>query len=165
MSKDVRLSSFMAVVPADSDAWPEPGLLPWRRPGAGVGCRWCGCMVLLAQVWKKGGDLRREVGSCALRWRRSSPQSLTCANTPRHLRQGGEAPSLAPYHGQHNDYHPDQCYHCCHCCHCYHCYRTEVNRHQTFPSQNRHSGMTRNLTSATTPVKERLYVQDMFLCE
>ena len=58
----------MAVVPADSDAWPVSGIRPRRRPGAGVGCRWCGCMVILAQVWKKSGVLRAAVSQLQVQY-------------------------------------------------------------------------------------------------
>jgi hypothetical protein len=41
----------------------------------------------MAQVWFSAGDLRREMASRALRWRRSPPFFHTCARNARHLRQ------------------------------------------------------------------------------
>ena len=49
----------------------------------------------MAQVWKKGWDLRRKTGPYALQWRRSPQKNHTCANNTRHLRQKGPTP--APY--------------------------------------------------------------------
>lgn len=39
-------------------------------------------MRFLAQVWKKGGNLRHESLFCALERRRSHPKSHTCASSP-----------------------------------------------------------------------------------
>ena len=48
---------------------------------------------MLAQVRKKGGDLRRETRFCALWWRRSNPKNPTCARTAIDLRQNGHRPA------------------------------------------------------------------------
>ena len=54
--------------------------------------------LFLAQVGFLVGDLRRKMGSYALRWRRSPPIFLTCAKNHRHLRQKAYTP--APRSGE-----------------------------------------------------------------
>ena len=55
--------------------------------GAGDDTFWCRCIVLLAQVWKKGGDLRRKMGLDAFGWRRSPREKHTCAKNAWGLRR------------------------------------------------------------------------------
>ena len=43
------------------------------------------CRTILAQVRKKGRDLRRKSRFCALWWRRCNPNSHTCAKKGSHL--------------------------------------------------------------------------------
>ena len=49
--------------------------------------------MFVAQVWKRGGDLRRGSATHAFQWRRSPGKNLTCAKKWRYLRQQGFAPT------------------------------------------------------------------------
>ena len=51
---------------------------------------WCRSLELLAQVWKKGGDLRHWNARMFVLRSRSPGEKHTCANMPLHLRQCGE---------------------------------------------------------------------------
>jgi hypothetical protein len=62
--------------------------------GAGIGSCWCRCLAFLAQVWKKGGDLRQRSAREAISRRRSRAENHTCARNHRHLRP--QLPSPAP---------------------------------------------------------------------
>ena len=55
---------------------------------------WRRCLAFLAQVWKKGGDLRQRSAREAISWRRSPAENHTCAMDRHHLRP--EPPSPAP---------------------------------------------------------------------
>lgn len=48
---------------------------------------WCRSHDLLAQVWKKGGDLRHWNARKPVLRSRSLGEKHTCANIPLHLRQ------------------------------------------------------------------------------
>ena len=95
----------------------------YRAGGAGVaGCR-CRCAWSLAQVWKKGRDLRRKTVSHALRWCRSSVTNHTCATGKRDLRHAewlsNETPRSiiawgchrpqSPFQGQNRAFPPLEC--------------------------------------------------------
>ena len=62
--------------------------------GAGIGSCWCRCLAFLAQVWKKGGDLRQQSAREAISRRRSPAENHTCARNHRYLRR--EQPPPAP---------------------------------------------------------------------
>ena len=63
--------------------------------GAGNADVWRRSHHFLEQVRFLGGDLRREMGFCALHWRKSPPFFHTCASNTPHLRR--QHPPPAPF--------------------------------------------------------------------
>ena len=54
---------------------------------------WRRCLAFLAQVWKKGCNLRQRSAREAISWRRSPAENHTCAMDRHHLRHGPPPPA------------------------------------------------------------------------